>query len=86
MEQNPSLEANSRSTSHQVLYLWNTNVHYRVHNSQPIVPGPKPSWTTALCRLPATTYTVQAWVRFQDLTAASMKMTRLPEMLHRLVW
>jgi hypothetical protein len=38
MEQSPSLEVNSFSSSHEILRsLWNPNVHYRFHNSEKIV-------------------------------------------------
>ena len=34
LEQTPSWEANSSSTSHEILHiLWNLKFHYRVHNS-----------------------------------------------------
>jgi hypothetical protein len=36
MRQNPSSEANSRSTNHEIPHpLWNLKVHYRVYNSPP---------------------------------------------------
>jgi len=39
MEQRPSIEANSRSANQEItLFQWNTKVHYRAHNSLPLVP------------------------------------------------
>jgi hypothetical protein len=39
MRQNRSWEANSHSASQEILcLLWNPKVHYRVHNSPPLVP------------------------------------------------
>ena len=38
MEECPSWEANSYSASHNILCIfWNSKVHYRVHNSLPLV-------------------------------------------------
>jgi hypothetical protein len=38
MEQSPSWEANSHSASQEIpLLLWSPKIHYRVHNSQPLV-------------------------------------------------
>jgi hypothetical protein len=39
MEQVPSRETGSHSTSQEILYIsWNTKAHYCVHNSPPLVP------------------------------------------------
>jgi hypothetical protein len=37
LEQNPSWEVNSRSASEMSCFLWNLKVHFRVHNSPPMV-------------------------------------------------
>jgi hypothetical protein len=38
-EQGPSLEANNISTGQKISHLlWNSNVHYHVHKSLPLVP------------------------------------------------
>jgi hypothetical protein len=37
MEQTPSSETHSRIATHNILYLWNLQVHYRVHWSPPMV-------------------------------------------------
>jgi hypothetical protein len=38
IEQSPSWEANSHSAIQKIPPLWNPEVHYRVHNSLPLVP------------------------------------------------
>jgi hypothetical protein len=39
MQHSPSWEANSSSASQEIFgILWKTNVHYRIHNSQPFIP------------------------------------------------
>jgi hypothetical protein len=39
MEQSPSLEANSHSSSQEIIrLLWNTKAEYRVHNGPPLIP------------------------------------------------
>jgi hypothetical protein len=39
MEQSPSLEANTSSASQEIIrILWKPDVHYLIHNSQPLVP------------------------------------------------
>jgi len=39
IEQNPSSEANSHSSSQEIPYIiWNPNVRYRVYKSSPLVP------------------------------------------------
>ena len=40
MEQNPSWEANSRSSSWEILHiLWNLQIHYDIHDSlSPVSP------------------------------------------------
>jgi hypothetical protein len=39
MEQRPSWEAKSFSANQEIpRVLWNTEVHYRIHNSPPAVP------------------------------------------------
>jgi len=38
LEQSPSLEAASHSASQDCRFLWNSEVHDRIHNSPPLVP------------------------------------------------